>query len=89
MNATDKGYINTITFIKCLEHFAKWSKTSQENPILLIADNYVSHVSLLAVNNNVLDKSKRNNIQMLSRPHISHKIQPLENIFFQVLKSNL
>lgn len=28
MTVTDKGYINTTSFIKWLEHFAKWSKLS-------------------------------------------------------------
>lgn len=79
MAVTYKGYMNTTTFVKWLEYFAKWSKPSQENPILLILDNYISHD---------IDFSKRNNIEMLSLPpYTSHKTKLLDRGFFRPLSS--
>lgn len=83
MAVTDKGYMNTSTFIKWLKHFQKYAKPSETNPILLILDNHVSHISLEAVT-----FAKSNHIHLLTLPpHSSHKTQPLDRCIFRPLKA--
>ncbi|XP_030765003.1 uncharacterized protein LOC115889189 [Sitophilus oryzae] len=83
MAVTDKGYMNTPTFIKWLNHFKKYAKPSDSNPILLILDNHVSHTSLEAVS-----FAKSNNIHLLTLPpHSSRKTQPLDRCIFRPLKA--
>lgn len=82
MAVTDRGYMNTPTFIKWLEHFIKHTNPTPENPVLLILDNHVSHKSLEAV---TLAKSKHVHLLTLP-PHSSHKTQPLDRCFFGPLK---
>lgn len=83
MAVTDKGYMNTPTFIKWLKHFQKYAKPSESNPILLILDNHVSHTSLEAVT-----VAKSNHIHLLTLPpHSSHRTQPLDRCIFRPLKA--
>ncbi|KAJ8968230.1 hypothetical protein NQ314_002398 [Rhamnusium bicolor] len=83
MAVTDTGYMNTPTFIKYLEHFKKHTNPTEQNPVLLIPDNHVSHTSLQAV-----ICAKSNHIHLLSLPtHSSHKTQPLDRVFFRPLKA--
>ncbi|XP_030762953.1 uncharacterized protein LOC115887627 [Sitophilus oryzae] len=83
MAVTDKRYKNTPTFIKWLNHFKKYAKPSDSNPILLILDNHVSHTSREAVT-----FAKSNNIHLLTLPpHSSHKTQPLDRCIFRPLKA--
>ncbi|KAJ8964844.1 hypothetical protein NQ314_004586 [Rhamnusium bicolor] len=63
MAVTDTGYMNTPTFIKYLEHFKKHTNPTEQNPVLLIPDNHVSHTNLQAV---IFAKS--NHIHLLSLP---------------------
>ena len=58
-------------------------KSSQEDPVLLILDNHVSHCSLEAINT-----SRKYNICLVSLPpHASHKLQPLDVGFFGPFKT--
>lgn len=83
MAVTDKGYMNTPTFIKWLKHFQKYAKPNESNPILLILDNHISHISLEAVT-----FAKANHIHLLTLPpHSSHKTQPLDRCIFRPLKA--
>lgn len=84
MAVTDKGYMDSPTFIKWLDHFVEFSKPTVEKPVLLILDNHASHTNLEAVTH-----AKSNNVVLLSLPpHTSHKTQPLDRVFFKPLKSN-
>jgi len=84
MAVSDKGYMNSLTFLKWLDHFVEFSKPTPEKPVLLILDNHSSHVSYEAVAH-----AKLKNIVMLSLPpHSSHKTQPLDKVFFKPLKGN-
>ena len=75
---SDSGYTNTDLFVEWLEHFQVFVKSSQEDPVLLILDNHVSHCSLDAI-----DTSRKYNICLVSLPpHASHKLQPLHVGFF-------
>lgn len=68
------GWITEDLFVDWLEHFADFTKPSENEPILLILDNHSSHISLKAY-----EFCKKNNIVMLSLPpHGSHRIQPLD-----------
>lgn len=83
MAVTDKGYMNVATFVKWLTHFKKYANPTPENPILLILDNHVSHISLPAVN-----FAKANDIHLLTLPpHSSHRTQPLDRCFFRPFKA--
>lgn len=82
MDITDKGYMTIPTFLTWLEHFKKHTNPSENNPILLILDNHVSHTTLEAVT-----YAKTNHIHLLTLPpHSSHKTQPLDRNFFGPLK---
>ncbi|KYN12413.1 hypothetical protein ALC57_15418 [Trachymyrmex cornetzi] len=82
---SDSGFINSELFINWLKDFTKYMKPSQDRPILLILDNYISHCSLSAV-----DYCQKNGITLLSLPpHSSHKLQPLDVAFFGPLKKFL
>lgn len=79
---SDSGFINQELFIEYLEHFRKSVRPSPSSPVLLILDNHSSHVSVGAI-----DFCRKNDIHMLSiPPHGSHKIQPLDVVFFGPLK---
>ncbi|XP_072389935.1 uncharacterized protein [Diabrotica undecimpunctata] len=80
---TDRGYMNTPTFIKYLDHFKKHTSLTEENPVLLILDNHVSHTSLQTVL-----FAKDNFIHLSSLPtRSSHKTQPIDRAFFKPLKA--
>lgn len=80
---SDRGYMTVTLFIEWLQHFKKNASPTQENPVLLILDNHVSHISLEAVT-----FAKENHIHLLSLPpHSSQKTQPLDRCFFKPLKA--
>lgn len=80
---SDSGFITSELFLRWLDHFQTFCKSSVEDPVLLVLDNHSSHVSLQAVM-----KCRGLGINMLSLPpHCSHKIQPLDKNFFGPLKS--
>lgn len=80
---SESGYINTDLFIDWLKHFQKHVQASRENPALLIFDNHGSHCSLAAKN-----FCKQHFITLLTiPPHSSHKLQPLDRVFFGPLKT--
>lgn len=77
-----KGYMNTDTFLKTLEHFKIQTAASKDNQILLILDNHVSHLSLDAIK-----FCRENGIHMLTLPpHTSHRTQPLDVAVFAPFK---
>ena len=80
---TNNGWIDENIFYEWLHHFKKFSNPSENAPVLLILDNHSSHISLKAY-----DFCKANHIIMLSiPPHSSHKIQPLDVVFYGPLKN--
>jgi hypothetical protein len=84
MAVTDKGYIDTPTFIKWLDHFAKHSNANKGAPALLILDNHASHVNFEAIQH-----AESLGVVMISLPpHSSHKTQPLDRVFFKPLKTS-
>ena len=81
---SDTGYMNTELFIDWLNHFSKHVKPCEEDPVLLILDNHISHCSLDAVM-----LCRNSFITLLSLPpHASHIMQPLDKGFFGPLKNS-
>ena len=72
--ATRSGWMNSDLFPQVMAHFIHHSKSSKENPCLLIMDNHESHLSV-----EVLDMAKANGVTILTiPPHCSHRLQPLD-----------
>ncbi|GBM55650.1 hypothetical protein AVEN_203959-1 [Araneus ventricosus] len=79
---SDTGYKISHLFIDWLTHFFKLAKPSTEDPVLLIADNHISHCSLPAVL-----FCRENHITFLTLTSSSHVLQPLDKCFFVPLKA--
>ncbi|KYQ59988.1 hypothetical protein ALC60_00959 [Trachymyrmex zeteki] len=79
---SDSGSINSELFVTWLKHFTKYVTASRDRPVLLVLDNHISHCSLPAIN-----YCQENGIILLVLPpYASHKLQPLEIVFFGSLK---
>ncbi|XP_071648084.1 uncharacterized protein [Temnothorax longispinosus] len=80
--ANPSGWMNAEHFVKFLQFFQSHVRASVDAPVLLILDNYVSHLSIAG-----LDYCKANGIIVLSSPpHCSHKLQPLKRTVYDPLK---
>lgn len=80
---SDNGWINERLFFEWLQHFTESAKPSVEEPVLLILDNHASHISY-----DIYKHCKANHIHMLSLPpHTSHRMQPLDVMFYGPLKA--
>ncbi len=67
-----------------MKHFIRHVRPSKDRKVLLLLDNYSSHLSI-----NALKLAKENGIIMLSfPPHCSHKLQPLDRSVFGPFKSS-
>ena len=81
--AQKSGWMNKELFPEYLQHFAKHTKPSPGDPVLLILDNHTSHLSLAAI-----DYCRKHSIVMLTLPpHGSHMMQPLDVTFFGPFKT--
>ncbi|XP_074040373.1 uncharacterized protein [Leptinotarsa decemlineata] len=77
------GWINEELFLTWLQHFAEFTHTSVENKMLLILDNHSTHCSAEAY-----AFCRENGVVMVSLPpHTSHRLQPLDVVFYSPLKS--
>lgn len=80
---SDSGYIHSELFLKWLKHFTDAVHPSEDNKILLILDNHSAHVSL-----EIIQYCRDHHIHLLTiPPHSSQRLQPLDRIFFGVLKN--
>ncbi|XP_033760572.1 uncharacterized protein LOC117342503 [Pecten maximus] len=83
--AHPSGWMTADNFLLFLQHFVQHVKPTVNNPVLILLDNHVSHLSIDA-----LDYAKENGIVMLSfPPHCSHRLQPLDLSVFGPLKRKL
>jgi len=81
--ATDNGWMTGEAFVKYLEHFAKHTRPTVGDPVLMILDNHSSHIGLPAV-----EFCRSKGIVMVSiPPHCTHRLQPLDISFFGGLKA--
>ena len=80
--ANKSGWMQEADFILFLNHFHKHTKSTPENPCLLLLDNHGSHLSIEGLN-----FARSNGIVMLSfPPHCSHKLQPLDRTVYGPFK---
>lgn len=81
--ANPSGWMNSELFVETMKHFIKHSQSSQENPCLLIMDNYEAHISI-----NVINLAKENGVTILTvPPHSTGKMQPLDVGLFKPFKT--
>lgn len=67
---SDNGWITEALFITWLKHFYNFTKSSQNDPVLLVMDNHVSHCTLKAYS-----FCRENGIIVLTiPPHTSHRL---------------
>ncbi|XP_071635524.1 uncharacterized protein [Temnothorax longispinosus] len=80
--ACKNSWMNAETFLRWLQHFQQHVHSSAARPILLILDGHSSHKEL-----NIIEYARNNHIHMLSTPpHTTHKLQPLDRVFFKPFK---
>ena len=80
---SESGYMNSGLFIEWLHHFQSHVRASADNPVLLLIDNHSSHITLEGI-----EFARKNHISILTLPpHCSHRIQPLDRVFFGPLKN--
>lgn len=79
------GWIQTHLFTMWLEHFVKFTKPTEEHPVLLVLDGHFSHTK----NIDVIDLARANHITIVSLPpHSTHRLQPLDKTFMGPLKAH-
>jgi hypothetical protein len=72
--AHQSGWMNDDLFLIYLQHFKKQVNCSPDDPILLILDNRISHISYP-----VVDYCRSKGIIIFTLPpHTSHVLQPLD-----------
>jgi len=85
VNSPTSAWINSILFVKVLEHIKKYSRCSNEDKIILLMDNHESHFSFEAVK-----YAKENGIILVTfPPHCTHRLQPLDVGIFGPFKSKM
>lgn len=80
--AAQSGWMNTDLFKEVMKHVVKKTRSSKEDPIILVFDNHESHLSLES-----LEYAKENGVHVLTLPpHTSQKTQPLDRTIYGPLK---
>lgn len=79
------GWVQTNLFSDWFKHFIKYTKPSEESPVLLLLDGHYSHTR----NIEIIDLARENHITIVCLPpHATHKLQPLDKTFMGSLKSH-
>lgn len=65
--ATGTGWTTEESFVQCLKHFIKCTKPTDDDPVLLLLDNHVSHLSIEG-----LDLCKDSGVSCYPFHHIVH-----------------
>lgn len=77
------GWITEDNFYKSLQHFTHYTKSSQENQVLLLFDNPNTQVSIQSIK-----FAREKGIIMLTfPPHTSHHLQPLDVSVYDLFKT--
>jgi hypothetical protein len=80
--ANGTGWFDGNIMVDVIEHAQKYVQSSKENPVLIIWDNFSSHLDYL-----VVKKAKEYDMELLTLPtHTSHELQPLDVSMFVALK---
>ena len=83
VNDRGSGYIDSITFMTWLKHFATIAGCSKDDQHILLLDGHESHKTLEAI-----DFTREHGIVLLTfPPHCTHRLQPLDRTYFKSLKS--
>ena len=77
------GWMTRENFSTFLEHFVKFTKPTEDSPVLLLLDNHQSHISLEAI-----QFCRQHHVTILSfPPHCSHELQPLDKTVYGPFKT--
>lgn len=81
--AQKNGWMDSDVFLKYLQHFKKYVKSTPQDPVILFVDNHRSHTSLQAI-----DFARDSGIIMVGfPPHTTHRLQPMDVSFFGPFKT--
>lgn len=79
----ERGWMTGELFYKWLQHFVSYAAPSTEQKVLLLLDGHASHKNYEAV------KYARDHgvVLLCFPPHCTHRLQPLDVVFFAPLKT--
>jgi hypothetical protein len=81
--ASPSGWTDSELFMKWLQHFAKSTGCSPQDPHLILLDGHHSHKSSEAI-----EFCREHGIELLTLPpHTTHRLQPLDRTYFKPLKA--
>lgn len=70
--ANPSSWSNESIFVIFLQHFIKYAKPTKKRPVILLMDNYESHISVSAI-----EMAKDNGVKLITlHPHTSNHMQP-------------
>ena len=80
---SETGWMTAQNLLKWMTHFIKQTKPTPQDPVLLILDNHISHLSP-----DVISMAKTNRVVLCKfPPHTTQKLQPLDVSVYGPLKS--
>lgn len=72
------GWMQTDIFTQWFEHFLRFAKPSEDDPVLLVLDGHATHTRNL----DFIEKARKSHTTVVCiPPHCSHKLQPLDVAF--------
>jgi len=82
--ASPNGWIDSDIFVRWLNHFITHVKPSQTDRHVIVLDGHCSHKTI-----EVIDLARKNGIDILVLPpHTTHRLQPLDTVFYKPLSDN-
>jgi len=69
--ANKSGWMTGENFVLYMEHFVKHTRLTEDNPVFILLDNYLSHLNI-----KILDLAKENGVVKSFPPHASLTKQP-------------
>ena len=80
--ANGTGWFDGNIMVDVIDHFQQYVKSSKENPVLIIWDNFSAHLDY-----RVVKKAKEYGMEIITLPpHTSHDLQPLDVSVFVAMK---
>ena len=80
--ANGTGWFDRNIMVDVIDHFQQYVKSSKENPVLIIWDNFSAHLDY-----RVVKKAKEYGMEIITLPpHTSHELQPLDVSVFVAMK---
>ncbi|XP_032779278.2 MFS-type transporter clz9 [Daphnia magna] len=80
--ANGTGWVDGNIMVDVIDHIQHYVQSSQENPVLIVWDNFSAHLDYL-----VVKKAKDYGMELITLPpHTSHELQPLDVSVFVALK---